>query len=249
MSSNVVPYERAEEVAEVAGLFEAANPGAVVRKAAEAASELAAVIEDKKLFTPIGGRKHIRIEGWTLLGSMLGVFPYVVWSRPIDDEGMDGGWEARVEVRTRDGQVIGAAEAECMRSEKRWRDADDYAVRSMAQTRAASKALKMPLGFVFAMAGYETTPAEEMPAVVEQPPRPRPAPASDAVGEGQRDEIFRLLDELQQLDPGTDWAAWCREYAGVPFNKMDKIGADRLIAGLMEKVDQFGPPPSSEGSE
>ena len=71
--------------------------------------------------------------------------------------------------------MIGAAEAECMRDEKRWCTADDYAVRSMAQTRAASKALKMPLGFVFAMAGYETTPAEEMPAVVEQPPRPRPA--------------------------------------------------------------------------
>ena len=33
----------------------------------------------------------------------------------------------------------------------------------MAQTRAVSKALRLPLGFVMSIAGYEATPAEEMP--------------------------------------------------------------------------------------
>ena len=32
----------------------------------------------------------------------------------------------------------------------------------MAQTRAGAKALRMPLGFVVHLAGYEATPAEEM---------------------------------------------------------------------------------------
>lgn len=245
-NAEIVHFDPAQ--IEPTGLFESANPGTVVRKAAEAASELAAVIEDKKLYTPISGRKHIRIEGWTLLGSMLGVFPYVVWSREIGDEGMDGGWEARVEVRTRDGQVIGAAEAECMRSEKRWADADDYAVRSMAQTRAASKALKMPLGFVFAMAGYETTPAEEMPPVVEQPPRPRPA--DDKPTKAHRQHFIDLMRELEKLDPEGDWPAWCLDYTGgLRWERLDRVGAERLITGLMEKADELSPPTSSEDSE
>jgi hypothetical protein len=33
----------------------------------------------------------------------------------------------------------------------------------MAQTRATSKALRQPLGFVMTLAGYSATPAEEMP--------------------------------------------------------------------------------------
>ena len=57
---------------------------------------------------------------------------------------------------------------------------DDYALRSMAQTRATSKALRQPLGFVMSLAGFDPTPAEEMPRQpdkrVEGPSRwPRPA--------------------------------------------------------------------------
>jgi hypothetical protein len=86
------------------------------------------------------------------------------------------GWEARVEARTLAGQVVGAAEAECLRTEKTWSSRDDYALRSMAQTRAVSKALRGPLGFVVTLAGYEATPAEEMPAegfTASQPAEPK----------------------------------------------------------------------------
>lgn len=71
---------------------------------------------------------------------------------------------ATVEARTADGRVVGRADALCTRSEKRgpWKSADDYARLSMAQTRATAKALKGPLGFVISLAGYQTTPAEEM---------------------------------------------------------------------------------------
>lgn len=140
-------------------LFGAHNALAVIDAATGMAAPLARIIEEQRLFTDIRGRRHVRVEGWTLLGSMLGVFPVVCWSRPVE-----GGWEARVEARTRDGAIVGAAEAECLRAESTWRDRDDYALRSMAQTRATSKALRLPLGFVIQLAGFETTPAEEMPA-------------------------------------------------------------------------------------
>jgi hypothetical protein len=122
----------------------------------------------------IGQGEHVRVEGWTMLGALLGVYPIVVWTKPIygrdDDPTQPFGWEARVEARTRQGQLVGAAEAECLRSEANWKGRDDYALRSMAQTRATSKALRQPLGYVITLAGFDATPAEEMPNSAFQPP-------------------------------------------------------------------------------
>jgi hypothetical protein len=166
-------------------LFGAASPAEVIAKAAEVATALAAVIDKKGLFKVIGPKRHVLVEGWTLLGSILGVFPVCVWTREINGDGRQG-WEARVEA-VRDGKVIGAAEAQCLRAEKNWRDRDDFALRSMAQTRATSKALRMPLGFVVTLAGYEACPAEEMdgatPFVSPGPPERPPEPVSQEVQE------------------------------------------------------------------
>lgn len=147
-----------ELVPATGNLFRTEDPVEIIRRATETADALAQVIQDKKLFKQIGQKNHVLVEGWTLLGTMLGVFPVVEWTRKTDD-----GWEARVEARTLGGQVVGAAEAECLRTENTWKSRDDYALRSMAQTRAVSKALRGPLGFVVTLAGFEATPAEEMP--------------------------------------------------------------------------------------
>lgn len=158
IDGEIVPYE---PPAQTPTLFGTTDPEAVVEAATRAARPLAQVIRDQKLSVKIGPSEHVRVEGWTLLGSMLGVFPICVWTRKI--EGDDGGWEARVEARTRDGALVGAAEAECLYAEKTWANRDDYALRSMAQTRATSKALRQPLGFIVSLAGFSATPAEEMP--------------------------------------------------------------------------------------
>lgn len=139
-------------------LFRTDDPQEIVQKAADVANVLARVLRERNLTTNISGREHVRVEGWTLCGTMLGVFPVVEWTRKLDD-----GWEARVEARTLSGAVVGAAEAECLRSEGKWKSRDDYAIRSMAQTRAMSKALRGPLGFVVSLAGFDPTPEEEMP--------------------------------------------------------------------------------------
>ncbi len=163
-------------------LFRTEDPVEIIGKATALAEALSKVLKDQKLTSNISGKEHVRVEGWTLLGTMLGVFPVVEWTRPIA-----GGWEARVEARTLAGQVVGAAEAQCDREERTWKSRDDYALRSMAQTRAVSKALRGPLGFVVTLAGFEATPAEEMPQNaserVEQEqrvegPKPLTAPGS-----------------------------------------------------------------------
>ena len=176
-------------------LFGEVTPDEVVARASSAATSLARVIEDKKLYNKIGPRRHVNVEGWTLLGSMLGIFPVVEWSRPTED---GQGWEARVSVRNMAGQEVGSAEAMCTREEKTWKNREDYAIRSMAQTRAVSKAMRHPLGFVMTLAGYDPTPEAEMPA--EPAPKPQGEPLSDAT----RDALLQALPRAEFFDP-TRW--------------------------------------------
>lgn len=153
-------------------LFRTDDPVQVLQRATEVADALRDVLRSQGMIQRIANRDHVKVEGWTTLGAMLGVTPVCVWTRPVDK-----GWEARVEARTLDGRIIGAAEAECLRSESTWKSRDDFAIRSMAQTRATSKALGSVLRFVVTLAGYSGTPAEE---VMDEPQRrPDPQPKGD----------------------------------------------------------------------
>jgi hypothetical protein len=71
-------------------------------------------------------------------------------------------YEAKVQVCTPDGTVVGSAEAMCSRSENTWSTRDDFALRSMAETRAESRAYRRAIGWIMNVAGYSATPAEEM---------------------------------------------------------------------------------------
>lgn len=141
-------------------LFGTDDPTIVLQKAAALAVPLAELINKMKLFTMIGGKKHVEVEGWTTLGSMLGVFPVLESCDPVELGGVKG-FVAVVSAQTRDGAIVGRAQSYCMRSESKWKSSPTYAVASMAQTRATSKALRMPLGFIMQLAGYEPTPASE----------------------------------------------------------------------------------------
>jgi len=149
------------------------TPDDRVTQATQIANALAPVITGKHLYVDISGKRHVLYEGWATLGALVGVFPVTVETR--EDEG--GAW-ARVEARTLAGAVVGAAEAVCSRDEPgkygkpgRWADAPRYALVSMAQTRAGSKALRMPLGFIVTLAGFEATPAEEMDGAQTRAPK------------------------------------------------------------------------------
>lgn len=160
-TGELVPYEHTQT--EVT-LFGSLEPAAVVREATKHAKALTKVIEDRKLFTMIQGKKHIQVEAWQTLGAMTGVFAALEAGTEPEYVEIGGvaGFKATV-VATRNGQVIGRATSFCMRDEPTWRGRNIYALAGMAQTRATSRALKGPLGFIVKLAGYEATPAEEMP--------------------------------------------------------------------------------------
>ena len=233
-------------------LFRTEEPTEIIRKASETATALREVLRSQNLLVRIGPRDHVRVEGWTLLGSMLGVFPVCEWTRQLPD-----GWEARVEAKTMSGAVVGAAEASCLRSEKTWSSRDDYALRSMAQTRATSKALRQPLGFVVSLAGFDPTPAEEMPreAAPEkrvEGPEPLAVPRSwakvteyvSAYDEGTHDLFFRYADSARRyLYPGSvDTAALAKEEKAELLQIVGKA-AHRLRE--MVNPTEFPPPPDA----
>jgi hypothetical protein len=215
-TGELVPYQPATTVS----LFGTNDPAGVVEAARAAAIPLVDVIRKQKLSVKIGPSEHVRVEGWTLLGSMLGVFPVCVWTRQLED-----GWEARVEARTRSGEVVGAAESMCTRTEKEWgpnptrgKPKDDYALRSMAQTRATSKALRQPLGFVMQLAGFNPTPAEEMPR-----PERKSAQKTELPGETFEDAFGEPADPAD-------------EKVSAPANYLKKLD---VLVGQLRKAERL----------
>jgi len=103
----------------------------------------------------------------------------------------------------KNGQPVGWGEGRCTRGETSKVNQDDYALASMAQTRAQSRALGAPLKFVVKLAGYETTPAEELDGNT-------PAAAAGGEDPAQARRIEQLEAELaaaneQLAKQGAPW--------------------------------------------
>lgn len=174
------------------------DPVAITRRVTAIAGPLADFIKKQRMSTRINDREYVLAEGWAFMGSMLGVFPNATRVSEVrDPEGALLGFEAHVELRTRDGALVGGAIAECSWSERNWHDRDPFALKSMAQTRATGKAYRMAFGFVMKAAGYEATPAEEM-AVVIEPTAPAPRkPASNGASKQKPAWADELKDALE----------------------------------------------------
>jgi hypothetical protein len=199
-------------------LFGDATPHAIVARATAIADVIAPLIRERNLIKRIGASEHVYLEGWTLAGTMLGVFATTVRTWEIGD---DAGYGATVEARTIAGALVGRADAVVMRNEEvggkcKWLEAPAFQLVSMCQTRASSKALRMPLGFVMKLAGYDTTPAEEMEAAAA---RGETVTGGKGVAPGWKDlaEQQRAHADLGQLiqDHGLrEWVATWIESKG-----------------------------------
>ena len=140
------------------------------------ANALADVMERRRLYQVIGTKKYPQVEAWLTVGRMDNVVARESGSpRRLED----GGYEAEVDlVRLSDMAIVGHASAICGMDEPRWAKAAEYARRSMAVTRATSRAFRLQYSWVMALAGYEPTPAEEMLDIKEQKRLPAPAAAT-----------------------------------------------------------------------
>jgi hypothetical protein len=178
------------------GMVRGTTPGEMVRTATEVAKHVAAVVEDRKLYTNIGGKKHVQVTGWATMLALLGVVPREVTEKTRCLE--DGSYVAEVElVRLSDQAIVGRASSECGMDEERWASRPAYARRGMAVTRATGRAARLGFSWLMELAGYAATPAEEMDGVMHNLANGTPAPSAVPCvpfGENKGKPVTELTD-------------------------------------------------------
>jgi hypothetical protein len=150
---------------------------------------------------------------------------------------LEQGYEAEVElVKVGTGEVVSRASALCLRDEPRWRDQPEYAIRSMAVTRAAGKAFRLAFAWIMGLAGYEGTPAEEVEGLVAErlasprsvspeAPRPAPAPRGPARGspEPNRAQALQRYQDLLVVAQAVGLPAW-------PMDTVSRLATKDLVS-------------------
>jgi hypothetical protein len=218
-----------------------------IDRARAVANMLRGIVDEKRLAVKIGKGEHLRVEAWCACASMVGVAPQTEWSREVrhPSSGDLEGYEARVQVvQIATGQVVGAAEAGCffdetMNGQPRWNER--HACKSMAQTRATSKAIGQVLRWIPVLAGFSGTPYEEMPpggypdrdeAPPKREPQRRtkaPPPPRDESADPKAQAFLFMPGDPQPPDP--KFKLWGRdaptrnpasEYANTTWDEMAK---------------------------
>jgi hypothetical protein len=151
-------------------------------EALQVASTLQTFVTERKLTANIQGKNYPLVEAWQFAGSQLGLIPVVKEVKNLSTD-TELKYESIVEViRLTDGVVLSRGYAVCSNKENSKRRFDEYAIASMAQTRAVGKAYRNILAWLMKAAGFEATPAEEMDFI------------KDEVGDNKRDELLALLE-------------------------------------------------------
>lgn len=203
------------------------QPDAVLKEAEKAASQLMELVKKRSLFKKIGPNEHLFVEAWETIGHFYQCHARIT-RLEYREFGDDHGFEAAADlVHIPSGKVLSSAVALCMTDEQDWKEKPKYSWESgerelvgtdpvshsaraaMAQTRARSRAFRSVFDVIAVLAGYNPTPAEEMPTdqprgkrKVEQPR----ARSGVVVTKPQLDRLFAMAkqygwstDELDML--------------------------------------------------
>lgn len=240
--------EEAVEVVEVeetalvkSGVFPD-DPLEAFSQAEKIVKKVASKCVGKNFISDIKGKMYPKVEWWTTVGAVLGLFPVVTRCERIDRDGHYL-YEADVEVR-RNGNVITSATAICSTEERSWGNRDEYAVKSMSQTRATAKAYRIGLSFLATLAGLEATPAEEVPP---QGFGSKPKPSKPKLNKEQKDLAVRMHDYLLAEYMGEDGVknqlgkiTETMNYDRVEkFNDMSGEMVEAIWKVLRDKVETF----------
>lgn len=150
----------------------ALDPRRTIAQAEDAAVALMDVVAKQHLYLELKGARHLYIEAWELLGFFYGLSAGIADLNDVrdiyDTSGQWIGAEAYATLFAKEGHKIGGATALCLSAEPGREEMARFQVRSMAQTRASSKAYRLKLAFVAVLAGFSGTPAEEMTQAEQQ---------------------------------------------------------------------------------
>lgn len=127
--------------------------------ATRVADALKSVLESQNLIQTISGHNYVTVSGWSTLGTMIGIRVDIVSVDPFPTKARFG-YKAKVELIDGRGNKVGEGEAIATSS---GRQKEEHAVYSMSITRAVGKAFRLSLAWIMELAGYSSTPYEEMP--------------------------------------------------------------------------------------
>jgi len=220
------------------------------------AKDLAKFIKDNKLTTNVQGKEFVNVEGWQYAGSRLGIVPIVEHVINVSNE-QELKYQAKVTLwDMRHQTTVGAGFAVCSNKESGKKFYQEFAIMSMAQTRAIGKAYRNCLAWIIRAAGYEPTPAEEMDyntnaqavaptpavAVAQAVPTMQVLPAEvPAIAAGQaapvqyatasqKEEIIRLLNHPVITRPE-------KTKMLLNINRLDEERAVQAVAKLRKAID------------
>ena len=190
-------------------------------------TELSKLIKEKGLSSNIQGKQFVNVEGWQFAGASLGLMPTITSTQDLSNETAIK-YMATCEVRNiTTGQLVATGIALCSNAEKTKRYFDEYAILSMAQTRAIGKAYRNLLAWLMKAAGFEATPAEEMDFAKEEAPTKKhkvvEVVAEEIATEVDRDAIIKDIQAAARMKDLTD----------IFFSNKEYIEKDQQLMKLM----------------
>ncbi len=191
------------------------SPDDIVR----VAKEVAKYVTSNALSVNIQKEPYVKVEGWQFTAGLLGLVGMVEEiTNASSYEPVEFKWDVHTKSgvikkshktkvfkyfakavfkNPKTGAVVGQGFAMCSNEERNKHTFDEYAVLSMAQTRAMGKAARMAFAFIIKAAGYNPTPAEEMDG-------------ADYDGNTEQvlipDEIIEKISQFKSVDELLVWA-------------------------------------------
>lgn len=190
-------------------------------------NELAKLIKDKKLSTNIKGKDFVNVEGWQFAGAALGLMPIITETKDLSNEKVIK-YTATCEIRNiSSGNVVAVGVALCTNAEPTKKYFDEYAILSMAQTRAIGKAYRNLLAWLMKAAGFEATPAEEMDFVHEEPKKSKPV----------QEVVAEIIDEEPNREELMMEIAKCtkvKQLTDIYFSYKQTFDADETLMAVLK---------------
>ena len=201
----------------------------------QAAKQIKEYIIKNNLSVQITGKDYVMVEGWQFAGSLMYLFPRIVKVEQIKPNE----WLAQAEIVNRKtNEVVGTGFALCSKAEMKKASFDEYAILSMAQTRAIGKAFRNVIGWVIRLAGYEATPGEEIKGKHTDSKVKEVESAGGLMAGNQEKEKIKILakslglNTIEKIEKATGLKV---SFEGMTKNQSSRVYAELLQLGLSRK--------------
>ncbi len=252
-------------------VLEYEDPTLVLDRSKKWANALMQVVNDQGMYAVIQQKKYLEVEAWQLV--CMFAQAHAIAREPTPETDSDGniiGYQCVADL-FQNGELIGMGTSSCGLDQNSTRDrsgSDQHkAAKSTAQTWAISRAIKNTYGFVASLAGFETTPAEEMSGTTAlatdsmmvcpshniewfkrgamkqfaHPIEGEKGPRGGAKWCNQDDVLQGLTDQMKILARELGWSEEINNKQGALWVKMAPAEKAATLAGLRQTEEQGTP--------